>query len=104
MPNSLPSSSEWEEQASMEDQDVDDTELDEHGIKVAEHVTYGAGTPCRVRFYFGQPNLFDIAELFNFSLETGWDEFWFQGVKKYEEEALFYELLTLLDDREDKEV
>ncbi|TFY79124.1 hypothetical protein EWM64_g4889, partial [Hericium alpestre] len=95
---------EWEEQASMEDQDVDDTELDERGIKVTEHVTYGAGTPCRVRLYFGQPKLFDIAELFNFSMETGWDEFWFQGVKKYEEEALFYELLTSLDDREDKEI
>ena len=34
--------------------------------------------------------------MFNWSIEVGWDEFWFQGVKNMQSEALFYEIMSHL--------
>jgi len=32
--------------------------------------------------------------MINLDIECGWEEFWFQGVKKMSDELVFYELLT----------
>ncbi|PCH34656.1 hypothetical protein WOLCODRAFT_155307 [Wolfiporia cocos MD-104 SS10] len=47
-----------------------------------------------IRCFFGQKYLFTIHELFNWSIEAGWDEFWTQGVRNYREEVVFYELMS----------
>jgi hypothetical protein len=41
-----------------------------------------------------EKHLYSIEEVFKWDTECGWDEFWFQGVKKRGEELEFYELLT----------
>jgi hypothetical protein len=45
--------------------------------------------------------MFCIQDMFNWSVEVGWDEFWFQGVKNIESEALFYELMSRLPEDEE---
>jgi hypothetical protein len=50
-------------------------------------------TICQVCFYFGKQCLYTIEEVFKWDTEGGWDEFWFQGVKKSGEELEFYKLL-----------
>ncbi|KAG2359529.1 hypothetical protein BDR07DRAFT_1518686, partial [Suillus spraguei] len=51
--------------------------------------------------FFGQKRIFCICDIFNWSVEVGWDEFWFQGVKNMESEALFYELMSRLPENEE---
>ncbi|KAG1850627.1 hypothetical protein DFJ58DRAFT_662022 [Suillus subalutaceus] len=50
--------------------------------------------------FFSQKRMFRIRDMFNWSVEVGWDEFWFQGVKNMESEALFYELMSRLPEDE----
>ena len=49
-----------------------------------------------MRVYFGQKNPITIADLFNWSVEAGWDMFWIQGVRNYRQELEFYEMLNKL--------
>ncbi|KAG2363050.1 hypothetical protein BDR07DRAFT_1283326, partial [Suillus spraguei] len=51
--------------------------------------------------FFGQKRIFCIRDIFNWSVEIGWDKFWFQGVKNMESEALFYELMSRLPENEE---
>ena len=53
--------------------------------------------------YFGQRNPITIADLFNWSVEAGWDTFWIQGVQNYREELEFYEMLTKLANGDDNQ-
>jgi hypothetical protein len=46
--------------------------------------------------YFGQKTPITIEDLFNWTVEAGWDTFWIQGVKNYREELEFYEMLNKL--------
>jgi hypothetical protein len=57
----------------------------------------------QIQCFFGQKRMFYICYIFNWiwSVKVRWDEFWFQGVKNMESEALFYELMSHLP--EDKE-
>jgi hypothetical protein len=55
----------------------------------------------QIRCFFGQKKLFRIQDVFNWSVEVGWDEFWFQGVKNMESEALFYELMSRMPENEE---
>ena len=48
----------------------------------------------QIRLFFGQTALIPIKEMFNWSVEAGWDEFWGPGVKHHAEEMVFYNLLT----------
>ena len=48
----------------------------------------------QIRVFFGQSELIPIADLFDFSQESGFTEFWSQGVKNYREEMTFYDLLS----------
>ncbi|KAF8874902.1 ribonuclease H-like domain-containing protein [Infundibulicybe gibba] len=61
-------------------------------------------TPIRgvtkIRLFFGQKRLIPISDLFDWSIEAGWDEFWAQGVKHYREEMVFYELMSRYHDDE----
>ncbi|KAG1728822.1 hypothetical protein EDD22DRAFT_853215 [Suillus occidentalis] len=50
----------------------------------------------QIQCFFGQKRMFHIHDIFNWSVEVRWDEFWFQGVKHMESEALFYELMSRL--------
>ncbi|KAG1855194.1 hypothetical protein DFJ58DRAFT_660056 [Suillus subalutaceus] len=50
----------------------------------------------QIRCFFSQKRMFHIRGMFNWSVEVGWDEFWFQGVKNMESEALFYEIMSRL--------
>jgi hypothetical protein len=45
--------------------------------------------------------MFCIQDMFNWSVEVGWDEFWFQGVQNMESKALFYELIPRLPEDEE---
>ncbi|KAG1831679.1 hypothetical protein DFJ58DRAFT_670223 [Suillus subalutaceus] len=54
----------------------------------------------QIRCFFSQKRMFCIRDMFNWSVEVGWDEFWFQGVKNMESEALFYELMSRLPEDE----
>jgi hypothetical protein len=49
-----------------------------------------------VRVYFGQKTPITIADMFNWSVEAGWDTFWIQGVRNYREQLEFYEMLSQL--------
>ncbi|KAG1852416.1 hypothetical protein DFJ58DRAFT_661254, partial [Suillus subalutaceus] len=51
--------------------------------------------------FFSQKRMFRIHNMFNWSVEVGWDEFWFQGVKNMESDALFYELMPRLPEDEE---
>jgi hypothetical protein len=53
----------------------------------------------QIRVYFGKKYHFTIKDLFNWSVETGWNMFWDTGKKHYHEEMVFYELLTQLDNQ-----
>ena len=44
--------------------------------------------------YFGQKSLIPIAKLFDWSIKNGWDEFWIQGIKNWQEEVTFYKTLS----------
>ncbi|KAG1776109.1 hypothetical protein EV702DRAFT_972094, partial [Suillus placidus] len=57
----------------------------------------------QIRCFFRQKRMFRIRDMFNWSVEVGWDEFWFQGVKNMESEALFYvyELMSRLPEDEE---
>jgi hypothetical protein len=46
-----------------------------------------------VRIYFGHKTPITVADMFNWSVEAGWDTFWIQGVRNYREE---YEMLSQL--------
>lgn len=50
----------------------------------------------QIRIFFGKKRLFTIEELFDWSFEVGWDEFWMQGQKHTAEETNLYELLNKL--------
>ncbi|KAG1858787.1 hypothetical protein DFJ58DRAFT_658604, partial [Suillus subalutaceus] len=54
----------------------------------------------QIRCFFSQKRVFRIRDMFNWSVEVGWDDFWFQGVKNMESEALFYELMSRLPEDE----
>ena len=49
-----------------------------------------------MRIYFGQKTPITIVDMFNWSVEAGWDTFWIQGVRNYHEELEFYEMLSQL--------
>jgi hypothetical protein len=51
----------------------------------------------QIRVFFGQKQLVTISQLFHWSAEAGWKQFWTQGVKNYKDEMLFYELLSRLE-------
>lgn len=51
----------------------------------------------KIHVFFGQKNLITIHDLFNWSVEKGWNMFWDQGKKHYREEMIFYELLSQRD-------
>ncbi|KAG1722736.1 uncharacterized protein EDB91DRAFT_1063774, partial [Suillus paluster] len=55
----------------------------------------------QIRCFFGQKRMFRIRDMFNWSVEVGWDEFLFQGVKNMESEASFYELMSSLPEDEE---
>ncbi|KAG2353246.1 hypothetical protein BDR07DRAFT_1310259 [Suillus spraguei] len=57
--------------------------------------------PQQICCFFGQKWIFRIRDIFNWSVEVGWDKFWFQGVKNMESEALFYELMSRLPENEE---
>ncbi|KAF9458097.1 hypothetical protein BDZ94DRAFT_1271607, partial [Collybia nuda] len=44
-----------------------------------------------------------IADIFNWSVEAGWETFWIQGVKNYHEEMEFYENLSRLGGETDED-
>jgi hypothetical protein len=48
----------------------------------------------QIQVFFGQKSLIPIADLFNFSNQGSWGEFWSHGVKNYEQEMGFYDLLA----------
>ena len=47
----------------------------------------------QVRLYFGKRYI-PLKDLFNWSVEVGWDEFWIHGNINYQQEMEFYELAT----------
>ena len=51
----------------------------------------------QVRAFFGQKHPITIADLFDWSVEAGWSMFWDVGKRHYNEEMLFYELVSRLD-------
>lgn len=52
---------------------------------------------CQIRVFFGQKNPITIEDLFNWTVKNGWNLFWDQGKKHYQEEMLFYELLSWVE-------
>ncbi|KAK2463975.1 hypothetical protein APHAL10511_004026 [Amanita phalloides] len=49
----------------------------------------------KIRLFFGQKSLIPIKDIFNWSVEAGWDEFWGTGVRHHREDtSCFYELLS----------
>ncbi|KAG2037161.1 hypothetical protein BDR03DRAFT_814017, partial [Suillus americanus] len=54
--------------------------------------------------FFGQKRMFCIWDMFNWSVEVRWDEFWFQGVENMESEALFYKLMSRLPKDEESHI
>ncbi|KAG2097749.1 uncharacterized protein F5147DRAFT_583379 [Suillus discolor] len=86
----------------QQDVDNDDNEKYTSGlgqIVEVEDVISGpseSSRGCQIHCFFGQKRMFCIRDMFNWSVEVGWDEFWFQGVKNIESEALFYELMSQL--------
>ena len=44
--------------------------------------------------YFGWKSLIPIAQLFDWSIKDGWNKFWIQGIKNWQEEVTFYEALS----------
>ena len=51
----------------------------------------------QVQIFFGQKYPITIADLFNWSVEAGWNLFWDVRRRHYNEEMLFYELCTESD-------
>ncbi|KAK2467392.1 hypothetical protein APHAL10511_000627 [Amanita phalloides] len=47
----------------------------------------------KIHLFFGQKTLIPIKEMFDWSVEARWDEFWGPGVKHHAEEMVFYDLL-----------
>ena len=41
-----------------------------------------------------------IKDIFNWSVEAGWDEFWGTGVRHHREDMIFYELLSQASEEE----
>ena len=54
--------------------------------------------PKVVRVYFGQQRHIPIRSLFNWDIEVGWDQFWFDGVKNLRQEMEFYDLIARSED------
>jgi hypothetical protein len=90
-------------------QDADDDDDDNYTsglgevIEAEEDISRPAegSRPRQIRCFFGQKRMFHIRDMFNWSVEVGWDEFWFQGVKNMQSEALFYELMSRLPEDEE---
>ena len=51
----------------------------------------------KVRVFFGQKHPITIEDLFDWSVEVGWNLFWDVGKRHYHDEMEFYELLTQID-------
>ncbi|KAG1822598.1 uncharacterized protein BJ212DRAFT_1477018 [Suillus subaureus] len=71
-------------------------------IEIEEDISHPAegSRPQQTCCFFGQKRMFCIWDMFNWLVEVGWDEFWFQGVKNMESETLFYKLLSRLPEDE----
>ena len=80
----------------MQTYDMDDEDDDDgNGDKSSPDVQQTSGQPNRpktVRLYFGQHRSIPIKSLFNWSIEEGWDQFWFDGMKNLRQEMEFYDL------------
>ncbi|TFY78156.1 hypothetical protein EWM64_g5859 [Hericium alpestre] len=84
-----------QEEAEHDDNDIGDEELDIGAQPTDQQPAQLSGAPIhQVRLYFRQKRLLTLAELFNYSIEHGWDEFWSEGMKNYKDETAFYELVT----------
>ena len=64
-----------------------------HHVRHSCHLTCACPESLQIWVFFGQSKLIPIADLFDFSQDGGFSEFWSQGVKNYREEMMFYELL-----------
>jgi hypothetical protein len=51
--------------------------------------------------FFGQSYHIPIEDLFNWSVEKGWNLFWDTGKKHYHDEMMFYELLTQVNSQDE---
>jgi len=58
-------------------------------------------TLSQVRVFFGQSYCITIEDLFNWSVEKGWDMFWDTGKKHYHEEMMFYDLLAQVNNQDE---
>ncbi|TFY75776.1 hypothetical protein EWM64_g8235 [Hericium alpestre] len=84
-----------QEEAEHDDNDIGDEELDIGAQPTDQQPAQPSGAPIRqVQLYFRQKRLLTLAELFNYSIEHGWDEFWSEGMKNYKDKTAFYELVT----------
>ncbi|KAG1855993.1 hypothetical protein F4604DRAFT_1906687 [Suillus subluteus] len=71
----------------QQDADNDDNEEYTSGlgqvVEVEDDIS-GSSRRRQIRCFFGQMRMFRIHNMFNWSVEVGWDEFWFQDVKNME--------------------
>jgi hypothetical protein len=50
-----------------------------------------------VTLYFGSSHHISIKELFDWTIENGWEDFWVVGKDNYKQEMEFYGLLSALE-------
>lgn len=107
--NNSPLSSSFSALALELQQDADDNDNKKYTAGLGQVVEVGndisgpseSSKRRQIRCFFGQKRMFCIRDMFNWSVEVGWDESWFQGVKNIESEALFYELMSRLPEDEE---
>lgn len=87
----------------VEGYESDDSDLEGESSQIITDDSNGPSMPRTVRVFFGQQRHLLIEKLFNWSVEEGWDKFWFDGVKNCRQEMEFYELVTTAEDVMGKE-
>jgi len=75
----------------LEDLD-DDADTAEDVGEEAVDKSDRSGPPRKIRVFFGAKTLFSLEDLFDYSVDNGWDEFWFIGMQKMAEELDFLDL------------
>ena len=64
-------------------------------------INFQAGPTITILPFFGLSYHITIEDLFNWSVEKGWDLFWDTGKRHYRDEMMFYDLLAQTNSTQD---